>query len=237
MTDSNKQADYQKAQELLPWFVKGQLSAEDSSWVSKQLESEPELRDELHLIQKQISFTKNYIDQLDTKAYEDNSERLASLINKIEAGNEKAHFNNKPDKNNLWTKLLSVLPQSQGAWQTAGVLALGIMVIQGVVISQLSKTEPDKIQQGTEYTTLSGEDSKQQAGDQLVLLTRFDLNATVYEVDSILTKYNLSIINGPDAGGIYQLTANDKLSEDAIDKMISELEAQDKIIKFIAREN
>ena len=232
MTDSNKQADYQKAQELLPWFAKGELSAEDSSWISKQLESEPTLRNELHLIQKQISFTENYIDQLDTKAYEDNSERLASLINKIEAGNEKAHFNNKSDKKDLWTKLLSVLPQSQGAWQAAGALALGIIVIQGVVISQLSKTG-----QGTEYTTLSGEDSKQQANDQLILLTRFDLNATVYEVDSILTKYNLSIINGPDAGGIYQLTANDKLSEDAIDTLISELEEQYKIIRFIAREN
>lgn len=237
MTDSNKQADFQKAQALLPWYAKGELSTEKSLWLSKQIDSNLALKDELNLIQKQISITENYIKKLDTEAYEDKPERLSNLMDKIhgQSQNEETSFNNKTDKKGLWAKLISILPQSQGAWQTAGALALGIMVVQGVVISQLYKTD-----QGTEYTTLSGEGSGQQniqADDQLVLLTRFDLNATVYDVDALLTKYNLSIINGPDAGGIYQLTVNDKLTEDAIDKIIAELEAQDKIIKFIAREN
>ena len=68
----------------------------------------------------------------------------------------------------------------------AGAAALGIMLIQGVIISQLYKAD-----QGTEYTTLS--EGADQLDDQLILLTRFDLNTTVYEVDALLTKYNLRV--------------------------------------------
>lgn len=239
MAEKNKQTDYQKAQELLPWYAKDKLPPEESNWVAKQLKNNSSLEEELILIKKQVSVTQNYINKLNTIDYENNPDRLSTLINRIhtqknQRGNTDLSIDNKnkTQKTNLWTKLSSYLPKSQNTWQTAGALALGIIVIQGVVISQFYSSKAD-----TEYTTLS-EKEPTLTDDKIVLLTRLDLNATIYQVDALLNKYNLIITNGPDSGGIYQLTyIGEKLGEEAIEKMISDLEERDKVIRFIAREN
>jgi len=138
MTGSIKQSDFDKALALLPWYAKGQLSPDENNWIRIQLKNSKSLQNELHLIKKQISITKAYVDNINVKEFENQKDRLSALQHRI---NTVAHsdsaVHNKSDKNNLWTKLLSFLPQTQSSWKTAGALALGIMVIQGVVISQL----------------------------------------------------------------------------------------------------
>lgn len=240
MTNSNKHVDYLKAQELLPWYADNTLSAEDNLWVSTQLKLHPSLNDELRLIKKQMSLTKDYINKLDTEGYVNNPQRLSHLVNKIQsqankpAQNENLFKEANVKKKNFWQKLLSYLPESPRVWQMSGALALSIMVLQGVIISQLYKP-----QSSVEYTTLSEPSlaPSPQAESKLILLTRFDLKASIFQLDELLTQFNLSIIDGPDASGIYRLAVNDPISDEAIEQLILKLENQHTIIKFIAREH
>ena len=247
MTEPSQQADFDKALLLLPWYAKGKLSGDVTVWVSKQLGSSATLRKELSLIEKQIVKTEVYVDQIDIREFENNPKRLSKLILKISANTSAAKTTRtnegsesatkaKPKKKTLIDKLLSLLPTTQAGWQTAGALALGIMILQGVVISQLYQDKTE-----TEYTTLSeSEDKLQESLDEAKpsFITRFHLNASVYDVDGLLIKYHLTITNGPDSAGIYQLSYNgEALTDEAIDEMITELEAMENIIRFIAREN
>lgn len=238
MSSHKEQLDFQKALELLPWYAKNALSIKDSSWVKAQLDSSKVLQDELALINKQIGFTDQYVDALDTKAFENQASRINAIKNRIKTQNldlindTMKTDNVKQGSNGMWDKIVSFLPQTQKHWQITGAFALMVMVVQGVIIAQLSKRD-------IEYTTLSGA-SIPTSG--IVLLTAFKKGVSLNQVESFLNKNSLKIIGGPDGESQYLIGLSRNkikgkvLNDEEVSDLIFDL-LDDKNIDFILREN
>jgi hypothetical protein len=241
MSKDNANTDFQKALQLLPWYAKNSLSGDDMSWVKQQLKLSPELQSELALIKKQMIITDQYVEALDTQEFENQSTRINALKNRIkrqtleqEQESLKSAKNKQKGGETMWEKILSFLPQTQGQWKFASAVALTVMVIQGVVISQLYRTES-----AVEYSTLSATNTPD---NSIVLLAGFKKDTSLAQMEVFLNKNNLRIIGGPDGQNQYrlgfrQINIKGKApDEEEISELVFDL-LDNQIIDFVLRED
>ncbi len=239
MSKDNANTDFQKALQLLPWYAKNSLSGDDMSWIKQQLELSTELQSELVLIKKQMSITDQYVESLDTNSFENQPARINALKNrikrqKLEQESLNAVRSHQKEGRAMWEKILSLVPQTQRQWQIVGALAMSIIVIQGVVISQLFNKKIE-----IEYSTLSGVNTPD---NNIVLLAGFQKGTSLSQMELFLRKNNLKIIGGPDGQnqyriGFQRMNIKGKAPDDEeISELVFDL-LDDEIIDFVLREN
>ena len=104
--------------------------------------------------------------------------------------------------------------------------ALAIMLLAGVTVGSLVDYSGQ-----TTYGTVS------LPTDKTYVMIRFAPEASVADVTKLLETFKASVVEGPKAslGGLYQVRiAETKLSRDEADAVIKKMQAEGKIISFIA---
>jgi hypothetical protein len=220
-----------EARLLLPWYSQGLLDQEQMDWMKIQINTYPQLVEEKLMVQEESDWLQQQIRSVHTEKYCHDSQRLDNLLEKIQQ-DEKHKFSSTTTviKTPLYSSYINkikhyLLPSPEiGLWKAGASLALLVITIQTgfLVQSYFSNTNRD-------YVTLSGETSLV-AQEGNILLVSFKEEATMQQVSTLLTKHQLSFIQGPDLAGLYFIHIPENLDQDVLIKI---LEAETHIISFI----
>ncbi len=206
--------DKQHPEELLPWYINGSLSAAEQQSVDSHVQS-------CEHCQSEIAFLKVIREQVQS------TEALAGPgdLTKLRFMNDIKKA--KKDKKrtvaaNWWQMGLSV----------AAVLVISVQAIM------ILKVGPD--QSSTTPTTAKIDPaSKMQLagyGKDNQLKLRFQPQASITEINTVLNAVNASITEGPDADNFYIISIkinNKKSSEKIVSGIISQLEQKTKLIEYV----
>jgi anti-sigma factor RsiW len=182
--------------EMIPLYLNGTLSSEQTRSFDEALQQRPELRrelDEFVLIDDAMAG----MSMPDETEFEDLYKRI-----------DRSHA--QPGKSRIPSQsasLLSTLREWIGKPQLAWGLALAQFAIMTVILitSQSEDTE-------TRYRTLSGSAAERTHGSEARIHIVFQASATIAEVSALLQHHNLNIIAGPESAGRL-LVAVDKESD------------------------
>ena len=119
----------------------------------------------------------------------------------------------------------SAAPPGRRHWwrQAAAAAAAVIILVQGGLLWQAYDGG------GAGYELLGGESDAQ-------LQVRFAPQATVRDIEALLTAEDLEIVSGPGAAGIYRLRTAGTATPAELDELASRLAGREAVVEFVARE-
>jgi anti-sigma factor RsiW len=190
--------DSHDAEELLPWYVTGQLDEADRERVERHLSSCAACRE-------QLAFERRMVHEFRAQAPEVDS-GWARLRDRIE-GERRAPSRVKKAANDLWT-----------VFKQPGVMALaaaqvGFLVVGGSVLLSLSQPS---------YRAL-GSAPVSSAANVIVI---FRADATEQDIRKTLKASNASIIGGPTAADAYLLRVPARQRQLALARLQSDAQVQ-----------
>lgn len=191
------------AELLLPWYVAGTLSEEEIAKVDAWLATDPEA--EAHLARAQEEW------DVTITASEELGMPRASAVNDLMAS--------IGAKNHTTTAVPALLERIwemlSPRYAMAGAAALALVVVgQSITIGTMMSDTP------ATYEVAS--DKPAVAISELTALAAFQPNITISQITDYLAELNLTIIDGPKPGGIYQLAATDnEAGKSALDTLAS----------------
>lgn len=205
---------------LLPWYVTGKISSADRAFVEAYLKAHPEAKAQIAVAREEadiifaadaaLEVPHHALDKLKASIAASPSARLAAA---------------KSSLIDRFGDFLAGFAPRQLAY--AGLAAaLAIAVLSGTLVSQFGSG-------GAGYTTASG--TQDAAGKGTFALVSFQPAAPAATLSAFLAENNLSIADGPRAGGIYRLRLSaEVLSEAAAADIIAKLKARGDLISFAA---
>ena len=202
---------------LLPWYVTGRLEATEKARVEGWLAHDGALARQLELIEDE----RRGAVQSNESVVLPPTLSIGQSMYKITAESTKGDV--------LFGDLISKLrrffetPQPYAVrWATAAAVAL--ILLQGAWIGSLMTTrEP------TGYVTASGGSSQPSAG--IFVLVRFADTASAKDITTTLAALDMSIADGPKAGGLFRVRIGDAGMTDTIrDARIAELKRNSGLI-------
>jgi len=206
---------------LLPWHAAGTLSHRDAQRVEAALASNPELARRYELVREELGETIHLNETLGAPS----ARAMEALFAKIDA---------EPARRpalalNLGARLrefFANLSPRTLAW-SATAAALAILLQAGVIASVvLKETSP------AAYETASAPSAPRSTEGSYALI-RFQPQASAAEIANFLASNDLSIVDGPAAGGLYRVrVADTKLPSADLAGLVKKLQ-QDKIVGFI----
>lgn len=213
--------------ELLPWFVTGKLPAADVARVEAALAVDPTLTEELELVREDQDATLALADRQPMPS----ARVLDQLLAKVEA--EPARLAHVAERARsgfmdwLGEKLQAFSPRALAYATAAGALAL---VIQAGVIGQ------SYLGGGATFQTASHTPTgvtAPQAGS--FALVGFAPEATAFDIATLLTEINATIVEGPRPGGLYRIRiAPGALAPAELERILMTLRQRTGVVRFVA---
>jgi len=202
------------AELLLPWYVAGTLSAEETAEVEAWLKDNPEAEAHLIRAREEMDVTIGSSEALGmprAAAFDD-------LMARIGPVNQPANSVSFVDR------ILEFLSPKIAIGVTA---ALALVVVgQGIAINNLMTTTPVG-----QFEVASGGDAAANA-DALTALVAFQPGVSLGEISAYLTEQQIRIVDGPKPGGIYQIAAaNDEDGQAALDQLAED----ESLVMFFAK--
>lgn len=214
---------------LLPWYVAGTLGREEEARVARYVAAHPELAPLVELTREERNATVAGNEELGAP-----SRRALDRLMKSVAESGRAATFRRSEQASLLTRLvdgvagfLQGLAPPQLALVAAAALAL--IVAQGVTLGVLlGPSDP-----GGYSTASGGKDAPGATGT--FALVRFAPGATAAAIADMLLELEVTIVDGPKAGGIYRVRiATEVLDEAAAKTRLARLLARTDLVTFAA---
>ncbi len=207
---------------LLPWHAAGTLSPRDARRVEDALARDPELAKRYALVREELGEAIRSNESLGAPS----SRVMDALFKKIDAepGRRPRVSLNLAQRASEFFASLS--PRTL-AWSATGA-AIAIMLQAGLLAGLVLNKEaaPGGYQTASAPATA--------AVDGSFVMARFASAASSADITSFLQANNLSIVNGPVAGGLYRLRVSEtKMAREQLAERVHQLQ-QDKRVELIA---
>lgn len=192
----------QAAEELLPFYATGVLSAAERKQVADALAADPELRRRLALVEEEQTETI----LLNEGIAGPSTRALDRLMAAIDAEPERAMA-----RSGFGERLagwLQALTPKQAVWATAAaalVVALQAGALVGLLVNRNSGAAFETASQIGAATA--------QAGAAFTIIFQPDAKAS--DIAALMERAGARIVDGPRAGGIYRIMVGDKALSDA----------------------
>lgn len=211
---------HEEIETLLPWYVTGRLCDTERKRVEHYLEDHPEVVSQLALVR----------DENDSSIFANEAlgapraGGLSDLLGRIEA-------EDGPVRASLVERISGWLPSFDAQnFQVAALAAVVLIVAQAIIIGALMSGGPS----GPGFETATGP-SSQRVQNSAQLLISFKETATAGEIAAVLLEIGGRIVNGPKAGGIYEVSLLDKtLTVAQKDSLVEKLQKRTSLIGFVS---
>ena len=210
---------------LLPWYVTGKLSDTERERVERYLDSHPQARDQLALVQDECEASETINEALGSPR----ARALDRMLAQIDAADGPA----------IQRALRSGIFERVGAWlgafdtpvlQLAGIAAALVIVVQATVIGALIGGPGGKPQ----YETATG--APQAAVVGIRLLVAFAGDAKAGDISAFLLASGATIVSGPKGSGLYEIRISGAPGDDVeVERVIAGLKTNPAIIRFVTR--
>lgn len=209
---------------LLPWHAAGTLSHRDTQRVEAALASDAELARRYELVREELGQTIELNESLGAPS----ARAMEALFAKIGSEPARAPALSVNVGARLREFFANLSPRTLAWSASAGALAIVLQagMIAGIMFEKNGPVGPAKYQTASATTNTSGAGS--------YALVRFQPQANAADIDKFLESNNLSVADGPSAGGLYRVrVSTDKLPQTDLSGIMKQLQ-KDKVVGFIA---
>lgn len=217
----NNAPERETIEDLLPWHAAGTLSRRDAQRVEEALARDSELARRFELVREELGETIHLNESLGAPS----ARAMEKLFAKIEAEAPVARKASVSFNLGAWLSgfVASLSPRTL-AYSATGA-ALAILLLAGVTVDGVIR---DYSGQGS-FQTVS------HPTDRTYVMIRFAPEASASDITKFLEANKASVVEGPKLGGIYEVrVADTKLPKDQAAALIKKMQAEGKIIAFIA---
>jgi len=216
----NNAPERETVEDLLPWHAAGTLSRRDAQRVEEALARDSELARRFELIREELGETIHLNESLGAPS----ARAMEKLFAKIGAEAPVARKASVSFNLGAWLSgfVASLSPRTLAYSATSAALA--IMLLAAVTVGSLVDYSGQ-----TTYGTVNLPASETRA------MVRFAPEASAADITKFLEANKASVVEGPKLGGMYEVrVADTKLPKDQAEALIKKLQAEGKIISFIA---
>jgi anti-sigma-K factor RskA len=213
----------QEIESLLPWHAAGTLSRRDAQRCEQALASDPDLARHYNVVREELHETIHLNESLGAPSARA-MERLFAAIEAECPARRKSTF----DIAGRISEFLSGFSPRTLAW-SATAAAVAILLQAAVLASVVIKD-----QTGQNYAVAS-----QATSDGTLAVVRFAPQASVADITKFLDAHKALMVDGPDMkkGGLYKIRlAVTGLPRAELIKLVQRMQAESKIVEFIATE-
>jgi anti-sigma-K factor RskA len=221
MTTLNKEApERQDIEALLPWHAAGTLARRDCERVERALAGDRDLALQYDLVREELNETIHLNEMLGAPS----SRCMERLFSAIEAEGAKAPVRRSFDLGSRISEFLSGFAPRTLAW-SASAAAIAIVAQAAVLTTIVMKDQ----------TGLGPELASYRSVDDTLADVRFVPQATVGEITKFLDAHNAVVVGGPKRGNFYSIRLGVAgLSKPELAKLVQRMQAESKIVEFIA---
>src|SRR5215475_963758 len=223
MNAINEEPEPQEIEALLPWYAAGTLSRRDANRVEQALASDRELARQYDLVREELIETIHLNETLGAPSRRA-MERLFAAIDAEEARAPRhGHWFDLGSR--MFEFLSGLTPRTLA--RSAITAAVAILVQAAVIAAVVVK------EQGS--TSEPGLASAPSEGSYAVV--RFAPQATADDITNFLRAYKATVVEGPlNMGGrLYRIRLSEtKLPKDEVGKIVRQMQAESKVVGFIA---
>jgi anti-sigma-K factor RskA len=191
--DRNMFSERDEIELLLPWYVMGRLDAADTARVEAALARDPSLERQFRLIREEfdesVAGNAAIADRPASKA-----DRLMADVAKRRQPARRPAPRAVP-RRGLWERLAELFALPMGGMRLAGAAAALLIVVQAGIIGTLA------LRQAGTYAPASGITEPAPRGT--VALVGFVDSAATAAVIELLAAHEMTIVDGPDASGLF----------------------------------
>lgn len=203
---------------LLPWYITGKLTRADIVRVETYLDQYPDARKRMKLLHAERDETIMLNRSGNTKPATSPNQLLNQIVGAKQRG-----------KSQLLQWIDGRLRTPFGGWRHwAGAAAMLLIMIQAGAIYMLARNPSDG--QYREATESSGPVSQ-----GTFLLVQFAENASLTDITALLQDLNMTIVDGPKAGGLFKLRIGlNNLTPEERNKRMNSLSARKDLVLFVS---
>jgi len=233
MTTTNAKAPQrQDIEALLPWHAAGTLGRRDAERVEYALANDNDLKRQYEMVREEIGETIRLNETLGAPS----SRAMERLMAAIEADGATARKSRMSFNIGAWIsgQLAQLSPRTL-AWSATG--AAFAIVLQAGLIAGLYVESTDKSAKSFEtasYEQPNAPATRSFAQGSYVLI-RFTPEATASDITNFLDAYKAAVVEGPRAKGLFRLrVAESSLSKEEIAQVVARMQADKKVVTFVA---
>ena len=221
MTTLNKEApERQDLEALLPWHAAGTLARRDYERVERALSGDRDLSLQYDLVREELNETIHLNEMLGAPS----SRCMEKLFAAIEAEGAKAPVRRSFDLGGRISEFLSGFAPRTLAW-SASAAAIAIVAQAAVLTTVVIKEQAGPGQELASYRSI----------DDTLADVRFAPQATVSEITKFLDAHKAVVVGGPKRGNFYSIRLDAPgLSKAELAKLVQRMQAESKIVEFIA---
>src|SRR5262245_36740194 len=209
--------DPQGIEALLPWHTAGMLRPRDANRVEQALASDRELARQSDLVREELVETIHLNETLRPPSARP-MQRLFAAIDAVEA--RATRHRRWFDLRSRISEFLWKLTPRTLAWSATAV-AVAILVQAAVIAAVVVKQ-----QGGQELASVPAEGS--------YAVVRFAPQATANDITNFLGAHKATVVEGPLAGQLYRIRLSQaKLPKEEVNKIVSQMQSESKIVDFI----
>jgi len=220
----NKEPERHEIEALLPWHAAGTLNRRDADRVERALAGDRELARRYDLVREELSETIHLNETLGAPS----SRAMEKLFAAIDAEEARSPRRQRSlDLGGRISEFLSSFAPRTLAW-SATAAAVAILLQAAVITSVMVKDHG-----------ASGALSLAEAPHQgSYAMVRFAAQATSTEIANFLGAYKATVVEAPMKGqppGAFRIRVSEtRLDSDEVNKLLREMQADSKIVSFIA---
>lgn len=226
-TNTNTAPEREEIEQLLPWHAAGTLSRREAQRVEEALARDPELARQFALVREELSETIHLNETLGAPS----ARAMEKLMAGIEAESGPARQTAPRLSFATWVaeRLSMFTPRTLAYAATAAAVAIVLQfgVLTGIAVNRA-------VGPGA-FETASGPATTAPAETGSFALIGFAPDVGAGAMTAFLEQHNLTIVDGPRAGGIYRVRIAAKpLSKAEAEQTIARLRGESAVIRFIA---
>jgi hypothetical protein len=226
-TNTNTAPEREEIEQLLPWHAAGTLSRREAQRVEDALSRDPELARQFALVREELAETIHVNETLGAPS----ARAMERLIAGIEAESGPARQEAPRFSLVAWVneRLSAFSPRTLAYAATAATVALVLQfgVLTGIAVNRAVAP--------TAFETASGPATTVPAEVGSFALIAFAPDAGAATVTEFLERHNLTIVDGPRAGGMYRVRISAKpLSQAEVDETVKRLRGEGAVVRFVA---
>lgn len=218
MLNNNEAPERQEIEALLPWHAAGTLSRRDAIRVEQALASDRELARHYDLVREELNETIHLNEMLGAPSARA-MEKLFAAIDAEAPVDRKQRF----DVAGRVAEWLSAFSPRTIAW--AGAAGAIIVMAQAAVLTTVVVKEKGGL--GHELASFPTNRGN-------IAVVRFAARANSSDITKFLEAHNAVVVDGPKKGGLYSIRLVSGKSSADVTKMVREMQAESKIVEFVA---